>query len=154
MIDYNLEKRKYVIAAIATLIVAVYILRLFTLQITSEDYKKSADSNAFLKKVDFPSRGIIRDRNGQLLVYNQPSYDIMVVMNEVKERLDTAELCLVLDITREEFDRRMATIKKTPNYSRFTQQLFLPQLSDKDFSIFQEKMYRFPGFYVQRRTIR
>ena len=154
MIDYNLEKRKYVIAAIATLIVAVYILRLFTLQITSEDDKKSADSNAFLKKVDFPSRGIIRDRNGQLLVYNQPSYDIMVVMNEVKERLDTAELCLVLDITREEFDRRMATIKKTPNYSRFTQQLFLPQLSDKDFSIFQEKMYRFPGFYVQRRTIR
>ena len=154
MIDYNLEKRKYVIAAIATLIVAVYILRLFTLQITSEDYKKSADSNAFLKKVDFPSRGIIRDRNGQLLVYNQPSDDIMVVMNEVKERLDTTELCLVLDITREEFDRRMATIKKTPNYSRFTQQLFLPQLSDKDFSIFQEKMYRFPGFYVQRRTIR
>jgi len=155
--DYNLENRKYVIAGVAIMIVTIYIIRLFTLQITSEDYKKSADSNAFLKKVDFPSRGVIRDRNGQLLVYNQPSYDIMVVMNEVQEQLDTAELCAVLDITRKEFDRRMATIKdrsKNPGYSRFTEQLFLPQLSDKDFSIFQEKMYRFQGFYVQRRTIR
>jgi penicillin-binding protein 2 len=155
--DYNLENRKYVIAGVAIMIVTIYIIRLFTLQITSEDYKKSADSNAFLKKVDFPSRGVIRDRNGQLLVYNQPSYDIMVVMNEVQEQLDTAELCAMLDITRKEFDRRMATIKdrsKNPGYSRFTEQLFLPQLSDKDFSIFQEKMYRFQGFYVQRRTIR
>ena len=157
MKDYNLENRKYVIAGVAIMIVTIYIIRLFTLQITSEDYKKSADSNAFLKKVDFPSRGVIRDRNGQLLVYNQPSYDIMVVMNEVQEQLDTAELCAMLDITRKEFDRRMATIKdrsKNPGYSRFTEQLFLPQLSDKDFSIFQEKMYRFQGFYVQRRTIR
>ena len=157
MKDYNLENRKYVIAGVAIMIVTIYIIRLFMLQITSEDYKKSADSNAFLKKVDFPSRGVIRDRNGQLLVYNQPSYDIMVVMNEVQEQLDTAELCAMLDITRKEFDRRMATIKdrsKNPGYSRFTEQLFLPQLSDKDFSIFQEKMYRFQGFYVQRRTIR
>ena len=157
MKDYNLENRKYVIAGVAIMIVTIYIIRLFTLQITSEDYKKSADSNAFLKKVDFPSRGVIRDRNGQLLVYNQPSYDIMVVMNEVQEQLDTAELCAMLDITRKEFDRRMATIKdrsKNPGYSRFTEQLFLPQLSDKDFSIFQEKMYRFHGFYVQRRSIR
>ena len=84
MKDYNLENRKYVIAGVAIMIVTIYIIRLFMLQITSEDYKKSADSNACLKKVDFPSRGVIRDRNGQLLVYNQPSYYIMVVMNEVQ----------------------------------------------------------------------
>jgi len=157
MKDYSLENRKYVIGGVAILIVTVYILRLFSLQITSDDYKKSADSNAFLKKVDFPSRGVIRDRNGQLLVYNQPAYDIMVVMNEAKDHLDTLEFCQTLGISREEFDQRMATIKdktKNPGYSRFTQQLFMNQLSDKDFSVFQEKMYRFPGFYVQRRTIR
>jgi penicillin-binding protein 2 len=155
--DYELEKRSYVIAAVATCIVVVYIIRLFTLQITSDDYKKSADSNAFLKKVEYPSRGVIRDRNGQLLVYNQPAYDIMVVMNEISNQLDTADFCLTLGITKEDFIQRMETIKdrsKNPGYSRFTQQMFMNQLSDKDFSVFQEKMYRFPGFYAQRRSIR
>ena len=157
MKDYSLDNRKYVIGGVAVLIVTVYIVRLFTLQITSEDYKKSADSNAFLKKVEFPSRGAITDRNGQLLVYNQPAYDIMVVMNEARDHTDTLELCQTLGISREEFDLRMENIKdrsKNPGYSRFTQQLFISQLSDKEFSVFQEKMYRFPGFYVQRRSIR
>ena len=84
-VENDLAERKFVIGAVAVLIVAVYIVRLFTLQITSDDYKKSADSNAFLKKVDFPSRGNISDRNGKLLVFNQPAYDIMVVMNEAKD---------------------------------------------------------------------
>ena len=157
MKDYDLEKRSYVIGGVATLIVIVYILRLFMLQITSDDYKKSADSNAFLKKVEFPSRGVITDRHGKLMVYNQPAYDIMVVMNEEKGRLDTTEFCNTLGITREEFIQRMETIKdvsRNPGYSRYTQQLFMSQLSDRDFSVFQEKMYRFPGFYVQRRSIR
>ena len=127
------------------------------LQITSDDYKKSADSNAFLKKIEYPSRGAILDRTGKLMVYNQPSYNIMVVVNEMKGRLDTLDFCNALGITREEFERRMATMKdrnKNPGYSRFTEQLFLSQLSDKDFSVFQEKMYRFPGFYIQKRSVR
>jgi penicillin-binding protein 2 len=157
MKDYGLENRRYVIGGVAILIVVIYIIRLFTLQITSDDFKKSADSNAFLKKIDFPSRGIITDRHGKLMVFNQPAYDIMVVVNEAKGRLDTLEFCDALGITREEFDYRMENLKDrscNPGYSRFTQQLFMSQLSDKDFSIFQEKMYRFPGFYVQRRSIR
>ena len=157
MKDYGLENRRFVIGGVAVLIVTVYIIRLFTLQLMSDDYKKNADSNAFLKKVEYPSRGIIRDRNDQLLVYNQPAYDIMVVMNEAKDRLDTLEFCQALGITKHEFDTRMETIKdrsRNPGYSRFTQQMFMSQLSDKDFSVFQEKMYRFPGFYIQRRSIR
>ena len=59
MADYNREKRKYVIGAVATGIVLIYIVRLFTLQIMSDDYKKNADSNAFLKKIQYPSRGVI-----------------------------------------------------------------------------------------------
>ena len=155
--DHELDYRRYVIGGVAALIIAVYIIRLFTLQITSDDYKKSADSNAFLKKIEFPSRGIITDRHGKLLVFNQPAYDIMVVMNEAKGRLDTLDFCKTLNITREEFDRRMATIKdrnKNPGYSRFTQQLFFSQLAEEDFSVFQEKMFQYPGFYIQRRTIR
>lgn len=155
--EYGLEYRRYVIAGVAIFIVTVYIIRLFTLQIMSDDYKKNADSNAFLKKVEFPARGVISDRNGKLLVYNQNAYDIMVVMNEEKGRLDTTEFSNSLGITKEFFIKRMEEIKdrnKNPGYSRFTQQLFMSQLSEKEFSVFQEKIYRFPGFYVQRRSVR
>lgn len=157
MKDFNLDNRRYVIGGVATAIVVIYIIRLFTLQVMSDDYKKNADSNAFLKKVEYPSRGIISDRTGKLMVYNQPAYDIMVVMNEEKGRLDTTEFCNTLGITKEFFIRRMNDIKdynKNPGYSRFTQQLFMSQLSDKEFSVFQEKIFRFSGFYIQRRSIR
>ena len=157
MKDFNLSYRRYVIGGVAALIVAIYIVRLFTLQLLSDDYKKNADSNAFLKKIEYPSRGVITDRNGKLLVYNQPAYDIMVIMNEEAGRLDTMEFCQALGITKEFFIQRMNDIKdrsKNPGYSRFTQQLFMSQLSDKEFSVFQEKMFRFPGFYVQKRSIR
>lgn len=157
MKDFSLENRRYVIGGVAVAIVVVYIIRLFTLQLMSDDYKKNADSNAFLKKIEYPSRGIIKDRNGKLLVYNQPAYDIMVVMNEEKGRLDTMEFCQTLGITKEFFIKRMDEIKdrtKNPGYSRFTQQLFMSQLSNEEFSMFQEKIFRFPGFYVQKRSIR
>ena len=157
MKDYNLEKRQYVIGGAAVLIILIYIVRLFTLQIMSDDYKKNADSNAFLKKIDFPARGVITDRNGKLMVYNQPSYDIMIVVNEAKDKLDTLDFCNTLGITQEDFNKRMAVIKdrsRNPGYSRFTQQLFMTQLSDREYSVFQEKLFRFPGIYVQRRSIR
>ncbi len=157
MKDYELENRRMVIGGVAITIVALYIIRLFALQIMSDDYKKNADSNAFLKKIEYPSRGAIYDRNGKLMVYNQPSYDIMVVMNEESGRLDTTDFCNSLGITKEFFIQRMKDIKdrsKNPGYSRFTQQMFMNQLSDKEFSLFQEKIFRFPGFYVQKRSIR
>ena len=157
MIDFEFDKRRLVIGGVAIFIVTVYLIRLFTLQLLSDDYKKNADSNAFLKKIEYPSRGAIMDRHGRLLVYNQPAYDIMVVMNEEKGRLDTMEFCNALGITKEHFIKRMNDIKdrnKNPGYSRFTEQVFMSQLSDKEFSVFQEKIFRFPGFYVQKRSIR
>ena len=154
MTDNSFVSRKYIFGMVATVIIAIYIVRLFALQLMSDDYKKNADSNAFLKKVDFPSRGVITDRHGELLVYNQPSYDIMVVMNELSKNMDTLEFCSTLGITMEEYTDRISAIKKVRGYSRFTQQVFMSQLSDHEFSIFREKMYRFPGFYVQKRSIR
>lgn len=154
MRDYGLENRRFVIAGVAIVIVVIYIVRLFFLQLMSDDYKKNADSNAFFKKIEYPSRGIISDRKGKLLVYNQPAYDIMVVTREARGRIDTMELCSALGITKQYFIDRMEKIKKTPGYSPFTQQMFMNQLSDREFSLFQEKIYRFPGFYIQRRSIR
>ena len=157
MKDYGLEYRRFVVAGVAIVIVVVYILRLFALQLMSDDYKKTADSNAFLRKIEYPSRGVITDRNGNLLVYNQPSYDIMVVEHEARDHFDTLELCQTLGISRRELDSCIAVMhdrRKNPGYSRYTQQMLISQLSDQDFSVFQEKSYRFPGFYVQRRSIR
>ena len=157
MSDFDLEKRRYVISGVAVCIVIVYIVRLFMLQLLSDDYKKNADSNAFLKKIEYPSRGMITDRTGQVLVFDQPAYDVMVIMNEAKGRIDTTEFCNTLGITKDFFIKRMSEIKdysKNPGYSRYTQQLFLSHLSNEEISVFQEKIYRFPGFSLQRRSTR
>lgn len=154
--NYELEKRKYVIGGTAVVIIIVYLIRLFTLQLLSEDFKISADSNAFLKRIQYPARGAISDRNGKLLVYNQPAYDVMVIMKE-QQGVDTLDLCESLDITRDWYERRMEEIKdyrRNPGYSPYTQQLFMSQLSTEEFSRFQEKLFRFPGFYIQKRSIR
>ncbi len=156
MRNYNLEKRKFVICGIVVAVVMVYILRLFSLQILDDDYKKHADSNAFLNKVLFPARGAIYDRHGELLVYNQPAYDVMVVMREV-ENLDTLDFCQTLGITEEFFLKRIKDIKNrnlNPGYSRYTEQTFMSQLSAQEFATFQEKLFKFKGFSIRRRTIR
>lgn len=83
-------------------LVAIFIVRLFYLQIIDSDYKAWADSNAFLKKTIYPSRGILYDRNDKLLVYNQPSYDVMMIMREVQP-FDTLDFCQILGITIEQY---------------------------------------------------
>lgn len=148
MKNFDLEKRRMVLSGVAIAIIVIYVIRLFALQIASDDYRKRADSNAFLKKIEFPSRGIITDRKGKLLVYNQPAYDIMVVMNEEKDRLDTMDFCRALNITKQFFIQRMNEIKdpnKNPGYSRFTQQLFMSQLSDKRIQCIPRKTLSFSG---------
>ena len=154
--DLRYSNRKYVLGGVAVLIIFTYLLRLFTLQLMSDDFKRNADSNAFLKRIQFPARGSMRDRNGRLLVYNQPSYDIMIVVSEAAA-VDTLALCESLGIDRDWFDRRMVEIKdrnRNPGYSDYTQQLFMSQLSAEEFSSFREKLFRFPGFYIQKRSIR
>lgn len=154
--DYILEKRKYVIGIAAAVIVFVYVLRLFDLQIMTDDYKKNADSNAFLNKIQYPSRGAIYDRSGKLLVFNQPAYDITFVPREITQ-LDTLDFCRTLNITHEQFQKRMKDVKSrwmNPGYSKYTHQTFMTQLSVEECGVFQEKLFKFPGFYIQRRTIR
>ncbi len=154
--DYTFEKRKYVLGAVVILVVLLYIVRLFGLQILSDKYKRYADSNAFLNKIQYPSRGAIYDRNGKLLVFNQPAYDVTFVPREV-ENLDTLDFCRSLGITEEQFLQRMADVRdrrKNPGYSKYTPQVFMTQLSAEECGIFQEKLFKFPGFSIQRRTIR
>ena len=82
--DYKLEKRKFVIGGFVILIAIVYLIRLYDLQINDNKYREYADTNALLKKTIYPSRGLIYDRNGELIVYNQPAYDVMIIPRDVE----------------------------------------------------------------------
>ena len=101
--NYNLEKRKYVIGAFVAIVAAIFIFRLFDLQIHDSTYKQSADSNAFLKKTVYPSRGLIYDRDSTLVVYNQPAYDVMLIPRDVQE-FDTLDFCRTLNLTKAQLD--------------------------------------------------
>ncbi|MDD6778917.1 MAG: penicillin-binding protein 2, partial [Bacteroidales bacterium] len=154
--DYNLERRKYVIGGFIIVIVAIYIIKLFELQVCDDKYKMNADTNAFLRKTLYPSRGLMYDRNGELVVFNQPAYDVVMIPRDVQP-FDTADFCNTLQISRETFDKRMADIKnprRNPNYSLYSQQVFMTHLTAKDYGRLQEKLYRFPGFFIQKRILR
>jgi penicillin-binding protein 2 len=136
--------------------VIIFIIRLFYLQVIDNDYKVWANNNAFLNKTLYPSRGLIYDRNGKLLVYNQPAYDVMLIMREV-EPFDTWIFANILGITKEIFLKRIEEIKNrrlNPGYSSYVPQVFMNQLSAQEYGALQEKLYKFPGFYIQNRTIR
>ena len=154
--DYRLEKRKYVVGGFIVLIVLIYIVRLFDLQVMDDRYKGFADSNAFMRKTLYPSRGMIRDRNEKLIVYNQPAYDVMLIPRNVTP-FDTADFCRTLEITREQFDKRFRDMKDkrlNPGYSAYTPQKFITQISAQDYGRLAEKLYRFPGFFIQQRILR
>lgn len=154
--DYNLEKRKFVIGGFVVVIVLIYILRLYNLQIGDGSYKGQADSNAFLRRTIYPARGLIYDRNDRLIVLNKPAYDIMIIPKDVAP-FDTAGLCTVLNITKEQLKEKwqeMKDIHKNPGYSAYTPQKLISHLSQEDYGKLQEKLYMFPGFFIQTRTVR
>ncbi len=154
--NYTLDNRRYVISGAVIVIVIIFIVRLFYLQVIDNDYKAWADSNAFLKKTLYPSRGMLYDRTGKLLVYNQPAYDVMLIMREIQP-FDTLDFCNTVGITKEQFVKRIEDIKNrrlNPGYSSYVPQVFMNQLSAQDYGVLQEKLYKFPGFYIQNRTLR
>lgn len=157
MIEDKYFKRRYVVGGLTILVVAVYIIRLFILQVIDQSTKGQADSNALVRQTIYPARGLIYDRNGQLLVFNQPIYDINVIVREMGKTFDTLDFCATINIDREVFDTQMAEIKnrkKNPSYSPYSLQPFLTQLDKDDIAYLQEKLYRFPGVYLSKRTLR
>ena len=154
--DYSLEKRKYIIGGFICIIVLIYVVRLFNLQVGDTQYKANAESNAFLEKIIYPARGLIYDREGRLVVFNQPAYDVMLIPRDVGN-FDTLALCKVLNITQEQFKEKWKEMKNprsNPGYSAYTPQKLISQLSQEDYGRLQEKLHMFPGFFIQKRTIR
>jgi penicillin-binding protein 2 len=142
--------RKLLLPSLIIIAASLLVLRIFYLQIIDDSLKLKSDNNAIKIKYDYPERGYIYDRNGKLLVANQPSYDIMVIPREIKN-LDTLEFCLLLDITKEDFLKRIAKAKV---YSPRLPSVFLPQLNKLEFAAFQEKIRKYEGFYFQKRSLR
>lgn len=151
-----MEVRRYIISAIMILVGLCMVGRLAYVQLFEESYQLSADSNSRRKVIQYPSRGLIYDRNGKLLVSNQPVYDIMIIPREVHE-FDSLDFCNTVGIDmptlrllfkelRLNIRRRRASVHKPS--------VFIRQLSGERYAMLQEKLYKMEGFYAQRRTLR
>ncbi|HSL85540.1 MAG TPA: hypothetical protein VK861_01250, partial [Bacteroidales bacterium] len=144
------SERKYLFGGLILLVALIYLVRLFILQVLDPSYKTSASNNVLRHITQYPSRGLIFDRKGEMIVYNEPAYDLMVIPSQVRA-FDTLELCSILKI---EQDYVQESIGKARSYSIYLPSIFLKQISSEDYAVLQEKLYKFPGFYVQPRTLR
>jgi len=144
------SERRYIIATIIIVVSVLFILRLFYIQVIDKSFQKMADNNAIRELTEYPARGLIYDKNGELLVYNEAVYDLMVIPREVKN-IDTAELCRLLNIPIDIFNKRMLAAR---NYSPYVSSIFERQIPKEMYGFVQEKLYKFPGFYIQARTVR
>lgn len=144
------SQRQYFVIAIILGIFLIYLIKLFYIQVISDKYRILAESNVRRTLVQYPPRGVIYDRNGKVLVTNEPAYDLMVIPRQVKNP-DTAELCRLLDIETKVFRDKL---RKARGYSPYKASIFIEQLSRESYGFLQEKLYKFPGFFVQPRTLR
>ncbi len=142
--------RKYILIVMAVVASAFLLVRLFYVQVIDDSYRVSAESNVLRYVTQYPARGLVYDRNGKLVVFNQAAYDIMVIPGQTSE-MDTASFCEITGIGLELFRERLSAARR---YSRMVPSVFLKQISAETYALLQEKMYRYPGFYVQTRTLR
>jgi len=124
--------------------------RLFRLQVLDSTYKQYATNNVLREVVQYPARGLVFDRSGELLVYNKTAYDLLITPREVKQ-FDTTLFCNLLDITREDLE---AGIEKAKNYSKYKPSILVKQISPENYAVLQEQLYKFVGFHTQTRTLR
>lgn len=147
------EGRKEIIQIAFILVGVVFLVKLFFIQVLDDRYDKLAYSNAILREVDYPVRGLIKDRNGKLIVYNTPEFDLQIIHKEVKT-LDSAKFCDVFGLTPEGLRQKFKELKAKREYSPVKLTTFLTQLSTLDFAKIQDNIDLFQGFYIQARTTR
>lgn len=154
MINEKFYKRRFVITAIIIVVVLIYICNLFALQVIDKSTKDQAEGISLVHQTIYPSRGLIYDRNGKLLVYNQPMYEVTITMYDLGKTFDTIGFCNTLNISRDFFDERVEKIKKTRNYSRHKPQVFLSSLEAQDIAALQESLWKYDGIRITKRTLR
>ena len=147
------EGRKEVFRVLIVLVGLVFLAKLFFIQVIDTRYVEMATSNAVVTEVEYPSRGLIYDRNGKLLVYNIPEFDLMVVVKEIKD-FDSLRFCKVFQVSLEELRYRFKELKQRKEYSEYKPSPLIKQLSNSDFARVQDRLDEFPGFSIQARTTR
>lgn len=147
------EGRKEIIQIAFVLVGIIFLVKLFFIQVMDDRYDKLANSNAILREVDYPVRGLIKDRNGKLIVYNTPEFDLQIIHKEVKN-LDSTRFCDVFSMSLNELKIKFKELKARREYSPVKPTIFLTQLSTLDFARIQDNIDEFPGFYIQARTTR
>ncbi|TSD67770.1 penicillin-binding protein 2 [Inquilinus sp. KBS0705] len=143
-------ERRYVVSGIFITFLLILLGRLYYIQVVDDRYFLYASQNVIRKFIQYPARGPILDRNGKIMVQNEPVYDIMVIPKQVKS-FDTVEFCKLLGIDRDGFDKRLL---KATKYSPYRASVFEKQLSAQLYASFQERLSEFPGFYPQQRPVR
>lgn len=144
--------RKALLPTLIIVTAGLLIIRLFYLQIIDDTFKLKSENNAIKIKYEYPERGYVYDRYGRLLIANQPSYDIMVIPKDVNEKeMNIKKFCALLEITEDFYKEK---IRKAKVYSPMLPSVFLSQLNKLEFAAFQEKIRRFSGFYIQKRSLR
>jgi penicillin-binding protein 2 len=149
----NNQNKRLVLMSIFAAVAIIYLLRLMQLQLLDDKYIRSAQANVLQEQTIYPARGLIYDRNGELLVYNDAIYDLSVIPEQVKG-LDTLLFCKTLGITKEMFLARFQKIKRGVGYAPYRPNIFEKQLTIPTYAAFQEHLYDFPGFFVDVRTDR
>lgn len=144
------KDRSYIIQGIFVLVSLLFAFRLFSLQVLDESYKAAADSNIIQEVVEYPFRGLIYDRNKELLVANKAMFDLLVIPNDLKA-IDTIRFCDLLGISLADFEEK---VKNAKDYSYVKASIFIKQISLENFSKFEDNLDEFPGFILQPRTTR
>ena len=142
--------RSFIIQGLILFIALVFSIRLFSIQVIDDDYKLAAQNNILQKIIDYPFRGLIYDRDGDLLVYNTPVYDLMIVPKEV-DLADSSDIMRLLEIDHETFE---AKYQKARRYSSILSSKFVEQIPNEDFAKIQDQLVKYPGFYPLPRTVR
>ena len=144
------DNRKFVVGGLFGTILIIFLIRLFSIQVIDDSYKTSSENNVLRKEVDYPSRGLVYDRNDKLIVYNEAAYDLMITPNQLKE-IDTNLLCTILNVDTIKLIKRF---NKAKTYSSYKASVFMKQISVETYAKLQEHLYLFPGFYARPRTLR
>ena len=144
------SRRKYYVTAIFLAVGLIFIIKLFGLQVLDSQYKISATNNVLREIIQYPARGLVYDRNGTLMVFNKPAYDLLVTPREV-EKFDTFAFCKLLEISKEDL---ISGIQKARDYSTYKPSILIKQIPPESFAYLQEQLYKFKGFHTQSRTLR
>jgi penicillin-binding protein 2 len=144
------ENRTYIIGGFFGLVILIFIIRLFSIQVLDDSFKTSSENNVIRKQTDYPRRGLIYDRNNELIVYNEAAYELMITPKQAT-KLDTGLICSLLEIDTLNLMNR---IEKARKYSMYKASILMKQISVETYTKLQENMFLMPGFFVQTRTLR